>query len=311
MLLYICRRIVYTVPIALAVAVVCFSLVHLAPGDPLSAVIPADAPAEVVERIVKAYGMDRPLPVQFFSWLGRAIQGDLGVSVATGRPVSGEIGRALGSTFILAFAAALLGFLFGILFGTLAAFLQGRWGDRLVTGIALFGVSVPHYWLGLLLVIIFSVQLDWLPSLGAGSGSVIEQLRFLILPAVTMSFIPMGIVTRTVRSTVSELLGSEFVTSLRARGLSSLSIAKHVAKNAAPSVLAVMGLQFGYLLGGSILVETVFSWPGTGYLLNGAIFQRDIPLLQGIILTLSMFFVSLNLLVDILQTLFDPRIRRS
>ena len=311
MLLYICRRIVYTVPIALAVAVVCFSLVHLAPGDPLSAVIPADAPAEVVERIVKAYGMDRPLPVQFFSWLGRAIQGDLGVSVATGRPVAGEIGRALGSTFILAFAAALLGFLFGILFGTLAAFLQGRWGDRLVTGIALFGVSVPHYWLGLLLVIIFSVQLDWLPSLGAGSGSLIEQLRFLILPAVTMSFIPMGIVTRTVRSTVSELLGSEFVTSLRARGLNSISIAKHVAKNAAPSVLAVMGLQFGYLLGGSILVETVFSWPGTGYLLNGAIFQRDIPLLQGIILTLSMFFVSLNLLVDILQTLFDPRIRRS
>jgi len=310
MFLYICRRIVYTVPIALAVAVVCFSLVHLAPGDPLSAVIPADAPAEVVEQIVKAYGMDRPLPVQFFSWLGRAIQGDLGVSVATGRPVAAEIGRALGNTFVLAFAAALLGFIFGVFFGTLAAFLQGRWGDRLVTGIALFGVSVPHYWLGLLLVIIFSVQLDWLPSLGAGSGSPIEQLRFLILPAVTMSFIPMGIVTRTVRSTVSELLGSEFVTSLHARGLSSISVAKHVAKNAAPSVLAVMGLQFGYLLGGSILVETVFSWPGTGYLLNGAIFQRDIPLLQGIILTLSMFFVSLNLLVDIFQIFFDPRISR-
>ncbi len=311
MFLYICRRIVYTVPIALAVAVVCFSLVHLAPGDPLSAVIPADAPAEVVERIVKAYGMDRPLPVQFFSWLGRAIQGDLGVSVATGRPVAAEISRALGSTFILAFAAALLGFLFGILFGTIAAFLQGRWSDRLVTGIALFGVSVPHYWLGLLLVIIFSVQLDWLPSLGAGSGSFMDRFPYLILPAVTMSFIPMGIVTRTVRSTVSELLGSEFVTSLRARGLSNVSIAKHVAKNAAPSVLAVMGLQFGYLLGGSILVETVFSWPGTGYLLNGAIFQRDIPLLQGIILTLSMFFVALNLFVDVLQTLFDPRIRRS
>jgi peptide/nickel transport system permease protein len=311
MFLYICRRIVYTVPIALAVAVVCFSLVHLAPGDPLSAVIPADAPAEVVEQIVRAYGMDRPLPVQFFSWLGRALQGDLGVSVATGRSVSAEITRALGSTFILAFAAALLGFLFGTLFGTVAAFLQGRWSDRLVTGIALFGVSVPHYWLGLLLVIIFSVQLDWLPSLGAGSGSFMERLRFLVLPAVTMSFIPMGIVTRTVRSTVSELLGSEFVTSLRARGLGTSSIAKHVAKNAAPSVLAVMGLQFGYLLGGSILVETVFSWPGTGYLLNGAIFQRDIPLLQGIILTLSMFFVALNLLVDVLQTFFDPRIRRS
>ncbi|TVP69059.1 MAG: ABC transporter permease [Leptolyngbya sp. LCM1.Bin17] len=311
MFLYICRRIVYTVPIALAVAVVCFSLVHLAPGDPLSAVIPADAPAEVVERIIQAYGMDRPLPVQFFAWLGRAVQGDLGFSVATGRPVTQEIGRALGYTFVLSLAAAAIGFLFGILFGTLAAFFQGRWSDKLVTGIALFGVSVPHYWLGLLLVIIFSVQLDWLPSLGGGSGSWINRARYLVLPAITMSFIPMGIVTRTVRSTVADLLGSEFVTSLRARGLGSSRIANHVAKNAAPTVLAVMGLQFGYLLGGSILVETVFSWPGTGYLLNTAIFQRDIPLLQGIILTLSMFFVALNLLVDLLQTLFDPRVRRN
>ncbi len=311
MFLYICRRIVYTVPIALAVAVVCFSLVHLAPGDPLSAVIPADAPAEVVERIIQAYGMDRPLPVQFFAWLGRAVQGDLGFSVATGRPVTQEIGRALGYTFVLSLAAAAIGFLFGILFGTLAAFFHGRWSDKLVTGIALFGVSVPHYWLGLLLVIIFSVQLDWLPSLGGGSGSWINRARYLVLPAITMSFIPMGIVTRTVRSTVADLLGSEFVTSLRARGLGSSRIANHVAKNAAPTVLAVMGLQFGYLLGGSILVETVFSWPGTGYLLNTAIFQRDIPLLQGIILTLSMFFVALNLLVDLLQTLFDPRVRRN
>ncbi|WP_035984569.1 ABC transporter permease [Leptolyngbya sp. KIOST-1] len=311
MFLYICRRIVYTVPIALAVALVCFSLVHLAPGDPLSAVLPPDASAEVVQRITQAYGMDRPLPVQFMSWLGRAVQGDLGVSVASGRPVVSEISSALSYTFVLALAAALIGFLFGTLFGTLAAFFQGRWADKLMTGIALFGVSVPHYWLGLLLVIIFSVQLEWLPSLGGGSGPWFNRLRYLVLPAVTMSFIPMGIVARTVRATVSELLGSEFVTSLRARGLRSGKIAKHVAKNAAPTVLAVMGLQFGYLLGGSILVETVFSWPGTGYLLNGAIFQRDIPLLQGIILVLSMFFVALNLLVDVLQTLFDPRIRRS
>ncbi len=311
MFLFICRRIVYTVPIALAVAVVCFSLVHLAPGDPLSAVIPPDASAEVVEALSKAYGMDRPLPMQFLSWLGRALQGDLGLSVATGRPVIDEVGRALNYTFILASAAGLIGFFFGVLFGALAAFFQGRWSDRFVTGLALFGVSVPHYWLGLLLVIIFSVKLAWLPSLGAGSGGGLSMLPYLILPAITMSFIPMGIVTRTVRSTVSELLGSEFVTSLRARGLTNRSIATHVAKNAAPTVLAVMGIQFGYLLGGSILVETVFSWPGTGFLLNNAIFQRDIPLLQGIILTLSMFFVGLNLLVDITQTLLDPRIRRS
>ncbi|MCF2971941.1 ABC transporter permease [Synechococcus sp. Nb3U1] len=310
MVSFILRRVVYTIPIALAVAAVCFSLVHLAPGDPLSAIIPADAPAEVVEAITRAYGMDRPLILQFLSWIGRAIRGDLGISVSNGRSVTSEIGLALGNTFVLALAGAFLGFFFGTLFGTLAAFFQGRWMDKLSTALAVIGVSVPHYWLGLLLVVIFSVQMDWLPSLGAGSGDLGTRLRHLVLPAITMSFIPMGIITRTVRSTVGEILGSEFVTALQARGLRGLLIAKHVAKNAAPTVLAVMGLQFGYLLGGSILVETVFSWPGTGYLLNTAIFQRDIPLLQGIILTLAMFFVVLNLAVDVLQTLLDPRIKR-
>lgn len=309
MLLFITKRVLYTLPIALAVAAVCFSLVHLAPGDPLAAVLPPDAPREVVERITRAYGMDRPVLMQFWSWLGRAVRGDLGVSVASARPVATEIGRALGNTFVLAIAGGLLGFGLGVALGAIAAAFQGRWPDKVATTLAVIGVSVPHYWLGLLLVIVFSVQLDWLPSLGAGSGNGLD-LRFLILPAVTMSFIPMGVVMRTTRSTVAEILNSEFVTALAARGLGRWGVARHVAKNAAPTVLAVMGLQFGYLLGGSILVETVFSWPGTGYLLNTAIFQRDIPLLQGIILTLAMFFVLLNLVVDVAQTVIDPRIKR-
>jgi peptide/nickel transport system permease protein len=317
MFAFILKRVLYAIPIALAVAAVCFSLVHLAPGDPLTAIIPPDAPTEVVIAIKEAYGMDRPLVVQFGSWILRAVQGDLGLSVATGRPVMGDIGLALGNTLLLAFAAAVLGFGGGILLGSLAAFFNGTWIDKLATAVAVTGVSIPHYWLGLVLVIIFSVQLDWLPSMGAGAyGSAAwvwdwEHIRYLILPAVTMCFIPLGIVTRTVRATVSEIIGSEFVAALRARGLGALAIARHVAKNAAPTVLSVMGLQFGYLLGGSILVETVFSWPGTGFLLNTAIFQRDIPLLQGIILVLAMFFVALNLLVDVLQTLLDPRIRRN
>lgn len=313
---FLVRRILYAVPIALAVAAIVFSLVHLAPGDPLSAVIPADAPAEVVTAITQAYGMDRPLIVQFGSWVSRAIQGDLGYSVATGRPVINDILAALRNTLLLAFAAGFLGFSLGIILGALAAFHVGTWIDKLATGLAVTGVSIPHYWLGLLLVIIFSVQLDWLPSMGAGPGASAdwrpdwEHLRYLILPAVTMCFIPLGIVTRTVRAQVSEILHSEFIIALRARGLRTRAIAWHVTKNAAPTVLSVMGLQFGYLLGGSILVETVFSWPGTGFLLNTAIFQRDIPMLQGIILVLAMFFVTLNLLVDIAQTLLDPRIRR-
>ncbi len=317
MFAFIFKRILYAIPIALAVAAVCFSLVHLAPGDPLTAVIPADAPAEVVAAIKQAYGMDRPLVVQFGAWVQRALQGDLGLSVATGRPVMGDIALALGNTLLLAVAAAVIGFGGGIVLGTLAAFFNGHWIDKLATAIAITGVSVPHYWLGLVLVIVFSVQLDWLPSMGAGADGSGEwrwdwaHLQYLVLPAVTMCFIPMGIVTRTVRAAVAEILNAEFVSALRARGLGALAITRHVAKNAAPTVLSVMGLQFGYLLGGSILVETVFSWPGTGFLLNTAIFQRDIPLLQGIILVLAMFFVALNLLVDVVQTLLDPRIKRS
>jgi peptide/nickel transport system permease protein len=173
---------------------------------------------------------------------------------------------------------------------------------------------VPHYWLGMVLVIIFSVQLGWLPAVGTAPGDFAwdwAHLQYLVLPAVTMSVIPMGIVTRTVRALVGDLLSQEFVAALRAKGLSEGRIFAHVAKNAAPTAIAVMGLQLGYLLGGSILIETVFSWPGTGFLLNSAIFQRDLPLLQGTILVLALFFVFLNLLVDVLQAAIDPRIKRS
>jgi peptide/nickel transport system permease protein len=176
---------------------------------------------------------------------------------------------------------------------------------------------MPHYWLGIVLVIIFSAQLGWLPPTGAGpdgSGNWrpdTEHLRYIILPAITMSVIPMGIIARTVRALVADILSQEFVQALRAKGLGEWGVFKHVVTNAAPTALAVMGLQLGYLLGGSILIETVFAWPGTGFLLNAAIFQRDLPLLQGTILVLAMFFVMLNLLVDVLQTTLDPRIQRT
>jgi peptide/nickel transport system permease protein len=164
--------------------------------------------------------------------------------------------------------------------------------------------------------VIFSVQLNWLPAMGAGPGGSAdwmwnwEHIQHLVLPAVTLSVIPMGIVTRTIRALVGDLLSQEFVLALRAKGLNELRVFKHVAKNAAPTTIAIMGLQLGYLLGGSILIEFVFSWPGTGFLLNSAIFQRDLPLLQGTILVLAMFFVFLNLIVDVLQAAIDPRIKR-
>lgn len=317
MLNYLARRIVYTLPILVGVALLCFALVHLAPGDPLVSVLPPDASAELQQQMIALYGFDKSYPEQFVRWVWRAVQGDLGTSIASNRPVRTEVSRAVGNTLMLAAFATLVGFFFGSLFGFVAGYFRDSWVDKSASALAVLGVSVPHYWLGMVLVIIFSSQLGWLPATGAGPGGSTdwswdwEHMQHLVLPALTMSVIPMGIIARTVRALVAEILAQEFVVGLRAKGLTDLGVFLHVVKNTAPTALAVMGLQLGYLLGGSILIETVFSWPGTGFLLNSAIFQRDLPLLQGTILVLALFFVILNLVVDVVQTALDPRIQRA
>ncbi|HBI84390.1 ABC transporter permease [Orrella sp. NBD-18] len=317
MLSFLLRRLIYTLPIMLGVALVCFALVHLAPGDPLVSILPPDASQELQKQLMELYGFNRSYPEQFVSWVWRALHGDLGTSIATGRPVTEEVFKAVGNTLRLSVFATLIGFIFGCLFGFVAGYFQNSWVDKAASLTSVLGVSVPHYWLGMVLVIIFSSTLMWLPPSGAGPGGSSEwawdweHVKHLILPAVTMSVIPMGIISRTVRALVADILAQEFIVGLRAKGMTNLGIFLHVVKNAAPTALAVMGLQLGYLLGGSILIETVFSWPGTGFLLNAAIFQRDLPLLQGTILVLAMFFVILNMIVDVIQTLLDPRIARS
>jgi len=316
MFFYLIRRLIYAIPIALAVGFVCFMLVQIAPGDPINAIVPPDAPQDVVEQVRRDYGLDKPLPIQFGIWLLKVVQGDLGRSLATGRPVWSDLHSAIGNTLMLAFSASMLGFIMGCILGGLAGMFRGSILDRIATTIAVAGVSVPHYWLGMVLVVIFSVQLNMLPAMGAGPGGSAdwlwnwEHIQHLVLPSITLAVIPMGIVTRTVRGIVAEIMNQEFVVALRGKGLTGWGVFLHVVKNAAPNVLAVLGLQLGYLMGGSILVETVFSWPGTGLLLNSAIFQRDLPVLQGTILVLSLFFVALNLLVDLVQTALDPRIKR-
>jgi peptide/nickel transport system permease protein len=316
-LFHLFKRLLYTLPIALGVTLVSFTLVYLAPGDPLNAIAPADAPADVIETLKTTYGLDRPMPVRYGLWLMRALHGDLGASIASGRSVAAEVMAAVGNTLVLASVAAFVGVSIGCVLGALAGYNAGGWLDRVASAISVVGVSVPHYWLGLVLTIVFSVKLGWLPAMGAGPGGSgewvwdAEHLRYLILPAATLCVIPMGIITRTVRALVAETVNQEFVIALRARGLGRVAIFRHVARNAAPTVLAVTGLQVGYLMGGSILVETVFAWPGTGFLLNTAIFQRDIPLLQGTILVLCLFFVALNLLVDLVQPWIDPRMARA
>jgi peptide/nickel transport system permease protein len=317
MLSFLLRRILYTLPIMLGVALVCFALVHLAPGDPLVSILPPDASQELQAKLMELYGFNRSYPEQFASWVWRALHGDLGTSIASGRPVALEVMTAVSNTLRLAIFATMIGFIFGCLFGFVAGYFQNSWIDKAASLTSVLGVSVPHYWLGMVLVIIFSSTLMWLPPSGAGPGGSAswhwdwEHMKHLILPAVTMSVIPMGIIARTVRALVADILAQEFIVGLRAKGMTNVGIFMHVVKNAAPTALAVMGLQLGYLLGGSILIETVFSWPGTGFLLNAAIFQRDLPLLQGTILVLAMFFVVLNLIVDVIQTLLDPRIARS
>jgi peptide/nickel transport system permease protein len=316
MLSFTLKRLVYVTPVAVGVSIVCFLLVHLAPGDPLSAILPVDATQQMIDDMRAVYGFDKPLPVQYALWLWRVLHGDLGMSIATGRPVVGEVGRAVVNSLILASVATLIGFAFGTFFGFVAGYFRDSPLDRVASAISVFGVSVPHYWLGMVMVIVFSATLGWLPPTGAGpdgSGNWRpdwEHLRYMILPALTMSVIPMGVIARTVRALVGDILNQEFVSALRAKGMSEAGIFRHVVKNAAPTALAIMGLQLGYLLGGSILIETVFAWPGTGFLLNSAIFQRDLPLLQGSILVLALFFVFLNLAVDVLQTALDPRIER-
>lgn len=317
MFIYILRRILYTVPIAIGVSIVCFALIHISPGDPLSSILPEGASPEMIAQVREAYGFDQPLVVQYLKWLTLVLQGDFGLSIVNRRPVLDEVATALSNTMLLGSVAVVLGFTVGTAMGVLAGYRSGTGKDKIITAVAISGVSIPHYWLGIVLVIVFAANLNLLPATGMGSNSAggfrldWESISYLILPAVTLAVIPGSIIARSVRGTVADVLKQEFVQTLAAKGLPRRRIFAHVMRNALPSVLAIMGLQFAQLLGGSVLVETVFAWPGTGFLLNNAIFTRDLPVLQGTILTLAMIFVVVNLTIDIVQAMVDPRIKRA
>jgi peptide/nickel transport system permease protein len=314
MLLFILKRLIYVLPTAFGVSLICFALVYLAPGDPASALIPDNTPPAVAAQIRQAYGLDKPVPVQYLRWLSRVLTGDFGLSLSTRRPVISEVVPAMGNTLKLAGGAILLACLGGIALGTFAAYRNGRLADRSIGAAAIAGISVPQYWLGMVLVVLFAVNLGILPASGMGdaqSEALAAQLSHLVLPTITLAVVPAGLIARSVRSTVAEILGQEFVQTLHANGLPPAHVFLHVIKNAAPPALAVIGLEFARLLGGSILVETVFSWPGTGFLLNAAIFTRDLPVVQGTVIALAMFFVLTNVLVDLLQMMLDPRFKRA
>ena len=315
MAIFLARRLVLAVVTLFGVTVVIFSLIQIAPGDVVTTLLGMQATGELRERFVRELGLDKPLPVQYVAWMKKTVRGDLGrQALQPFNPVKGELARALKNTAILALAGGGGALILGVMLGTVAAFNHRGWADRLASGLAMTGVSVPDYWLAILLIVVFSVHLGLLPSAGmetvGGGGGPFDRVRHLVLPAIALGMVHVGILTRMVRTSVLEILSQEFMVALRAKGIGSRRILGHVLKNAFGPVLTVIGLQLAYLMGGAVFVETVFSWPGIGSLAVNSIQQRDFPMIMGVMLLAATIFVAVNLGVDIVRSLVDPRIRR-
>jgi len=285
------------------VSVVVFALVHLS-GDPVLLMVSPDAPPDVVTTTRHALGFDRPLYEQFARYLGNAAHGDLGVSLRMNRPVAALILERLPATLQLTLAALVIAVLVAIPAGILSAVKRGTVVDRLAMAGAVAGQAVPIFWLALLLIALFGVRLRWLPVYGSGS------LAHFVLPAVSLSTIIMGRLARLVRSSMLEVLGQDYVRTARAKGLGeSRVLVVHALKNASIPIVTLLGLQFAQLLGGAVVTETIFAWPGIGRLVVEAIFNRDFPVVQGVVLVVSLIFVAVNVLVDLSYAVLDPRIR--
>ena len=292
------------VPALLLVTVLVFAVIRLIPGDPARLLAGDMATEETVAELRQRWQLDRPLPVQYAAYLERLARGDLGRSTATSLPVAGELAERFGRTLLLAAAAILVAATLGVLLGILSATRRGSGLDVVATVLALAGVSTPIFWSGLILILLFSVQLPWLPAGGTGG------LSHLVLPAVSLGLFGAGVIARQTRSSMLETLGQEFVRTARAKGLAERAVVyKHALKNAMIPVVTVLADQFGRMLGGAILTETVFSWPGMGRYLIEAIAMRDYPVIQGIILVFASSFLGVNLLLDISYVLLDPRVQ--
>jgi peptide/nickel transport system permease protein len=305
MLTYVRRRLLLAVPVVLGVSVVVFSIVHLLPGDPVLAILSgANATPEQVAELRAQLRLEDPLVVQYLRFLERATSGDFGRSIFTKRPVIDEIADQLPSTLQLAGTAILIAAGVGLALGVAAAVWHDTWLDRLAMLVALGGVSMPSFWLGLLLIFVFSLQLGWLPATGHGG------LSRLVLPAATIGLNYSAVVARLVRSSLLEVLGNAYVATARAKGLSEWPVVlKHALGNALIPVTTIIGVQLGNLLAGTIIVETVFSRQGMGRLAVTAVLDKDYPLIQGVVLVSALGYVLVNLLVDLSYSALDPRIR--
>jgi peptide/nickel transport system permease protein len=308
----IATRLLLGIPTIIGVSFILYFLMNILPGDPTTNLLPDDAPKEAREALRKEMGLDKPLVIRYANWLGDVVQGDLGYSRHRRRDVSELIGTAWKNTAVLAVITAVVGIGLGVMMGTFAAVYRGRWPDRLLSLVAISGFSLPSFWVAILLLIVFSAELHWLPASGIGklSDGLGDFLKHLIMPLTAGAIVIVAITARITRASVIETFGSDFVELLRAKGLKDWQILLHVCKNSASPVLATSGVQIGNLLGGSVLVETIFSWPGLGQLTYIAISARDLLVVQGALLLIAVTFVLLNIAVDILQAVFDPRQRK-
>ena len=304
MLQYLIKRLVGLVPTLLIIAVLVFMFVHMLPGDPARLAAGPDATPATVELVRKDLGLDKSLPEQFLRFTTGVLRGDFGRSLRTKRPVTTEIGERFMPTLWLTVAAMAWSVLFGMIIGTLSAVWRNQWPDRLGMTLAVSGISFPAFALGMLLMQIFAVQLNWLPTVGA------DTWRHYILPSLTLGAAVAAIMARFTRSSFVEILRDDYIRTARAKGLSeTVVVIKHGLRNALIPVVTMMGLQFGFLLGGSIVVEVVFNWPGMGRLLVDSVDMRDYPVIQGLVLLFSLEFILINLIVDVLYAVINPTIR--
>ena len=324
MVAYVIRRLLLLIPMAIGMVVVTFGLLLIIPGDPAAVLLGQDATPEAIETLRNTLGLNDPWYIRLWDYFASLLQGDMGRSIFQNQPVSEIILGRLGATIELAVVALILATIIGLTLGVLAAIRQGTWVDTTTMLFAQLGVSMPVYWLGLLLMLLFAVQLGWLPAIGrgvplpeaflaaiTGRPQVLwDSIGHIALPALALAANSAAIISRLVRASMLEVLREDFVRTAYAKGLrKGRVVIRHALRNALLPVLSVIGLRFGALLGGAVLTESIFAWPGLGQLTIAAISQRDLPLIQGIVLTFAIVFALVNLVVDLLYAAVDPRIR--
>lgn len=309
---YVARRVLQVLVVMLGVSIIVFAVIHLIPGDPVRVALGTRFNQQTYEALRARAGLDQPLVIQYFDWLGRALTGDLGVSFRSGDAVTNVILERLPATLTLAFAALAVALLIAVPLGIVSAVRSGKPIDYVATFVSQIGISIPDFWMGIMLILLLSLTLGWLPPAGYASPfeDPVEWLRRLIMPAVTVGVVSGAILTRFVRSSVLDALGQDYTRTARSKGLRErVVIRRHVLKNAMIPVVTVTGLQLAYLLGGVIIVEIVFNWPGLGQLALIAVQRRDYPVLQGTVLLFALTFLLINLVVDLLYAYLDPRIK--